>query len=179
MGWKGFTQTRERIFGEVADQLIRHAPCDLLLLKVGEERRFKTCLFPTSGGPHARLAAFLLNELAIEHKMKITAAYVVPEDATQEQRDTGMNWIEETLAHIPESSTFEKKLIESKSIAGGLALASRDYDLVVIGAAKEPFFRKVLFGEIPEKVARYSPTSVLVVKQHEGPVKSLFKKAFG
>ncbi|MFQ5737688.1 MAG: universal stress protein [Acidobacteriota bacterium] len=60
-----------------------------------------------------------------------------------------------------------------------MAAASRDFDLVVIGAAKEPFFRKMLFGEIPERVARYSPTSVLVVKRYEGLVKSLLKKTFG
>ena len=52
-------------------------------------------------------------------------------------------------------------------------------DLVVIGAAKEPFFKKMLFGEIPEKVARYSPSSVLVVKKFEGVVKSILKKVMG
>jgi nucleotide-binding universal stress UspA family protein len=50
---------------------------------------------------------------------------------------------------------------------------------VVIGAAREPLFQKILFGEIPEKVARYSPTTVLVVKKYEGVVKSLLKKIFG
>ena len=65
------------------------------------------------------------------------------------------------------------------AIAGGIALASRDFDLVVLGAAREPIFRQVLFGEIPEKVARYSPASVLVVKQYEGHVRSMFKRMFG
>ena len=64
-------------------------------------------------------------------------------------------------------------------MAGGLAKASRDFDLVVIGAAKEPVFRKMLIGEIPQKVARYSPASVLVVKRYEGPVKTLFKRIMG
>ncbi len=64
-------------------------------------------------------------------------------------------------------------------MAGGLAKASRDFDLVVIGAAKEPLFRKMLLGEIPEKVARFSPASVLVVKRYEGPVKSLVKRILG
>jgi hypothetical protein len=60
-------------------------------------------------------------------------------------------------------------LIESSSVAGGIAKASREYDLVVIGAALEPFFRKMLFGEM----------SVLVVKKYEGPVKSLVKRIMG
>ena len=73
----------------------------------------------------------------------------------------------------------EKQLIESDSVAGGLAKASRDFDLVVIGAAKEPVFRKILVGEIPQKVARYSPASVLVVKRYVGPIKTLFKRILG
>lgn len=64
-------------------------------------------------------------------------------------------------------------------MAKGLALASRDFDPVVSGAAKEPLFRKMLLGEIPEKVARHSPASVLVVKRYEKAVKSLVKKLLG
>jgi nucleotide-binding universal stress UspA family protein len=64
-------------------------------------------------------------------------------------------------------------------VAGGIAKAGRDFDLVVIGAAKEPFFKKMLFGEIPEKVTRFSPNSVLLVKKYEGVVKSILKKILG
>jgi len=50
---------------------------------------------------------------------------------------------------------------------------------VVPGAAGEPIFRQVLFDEITEKVVRFSPASVLVVKQYEGHVRSMFKRMFG
>ncbi len=49
----------------------------------------------------------------------------------------------------------------------------------MIGAAKEPFFKKMLFAEIPEKVARFSPNSVLLVKKYEGVLKSVLKKIRG
>jgi nucleotide-binding universal stress UspA family protein len=73
----------------------------------------------------------------------------------------------------------EKKIIEASSVAGGIAKESRDYDLVVLGAAQEPYIRQVMFGEIPEKVARYSPASVLVVKRYEGPVRGWLKRMLG
>jgi len=103
----------------------------------------------------------------------------VPPDATEEQRHTARTWIDKTLAHMHVDVPVERQLIESTSVAGGLAKASRDFDLVVIGAAKEPIFRKMLIGEIPQKVARYSPASVLVVKRYEGPFKTLFKRIMG
>jgi len=179
MGWKGYTDTRDRIFGEVADHVIRHAPCDLMVLKIAPEKNFKRCFFPTAGGPHAQLAADLLNQLAPSFDMTVTAGYVVPPEADQEQRAAAESWIEKTLVHIAPEVRVNTRLVESKSVPGGLALASREFDLVVIGAAKEPLFRKVLLGEIPEKVARFSPASVLVVKRYEGPVKSLVKRFLG
>jgi len=178
MAWKGFSNTRDRIFGEIADNVIRYAPCDLMMLKI-EGTEFRTCLLPTAGGPNAQLAADLLNALAKALKLEVTSGYVVPPDATEEQRHAALGWIDKTLAHMNVDVPVEKQLIESDSIAGGLAKASRDFDLVVIGAAKEPVFRKILVGEIPQKVARYSPASVLVVKRYVGPLKTLVKRILG
>ena len=69
--------------------------------------------------------------------------------------------------------------MESDSVPAGIAKTAKEYDLIVIGAAKDPLFRKMLFGEIPEKTARFSPTSVLMVKKYEGAVKSILKKIIG
>lgn len=179
MGWKGHTDTRDRIFGEVADQVIRNSPCDLAMLKIANTERPKRCLFPTAGGPHARLAAEMLNVLAPALGMSVTACYVVPPDASESDRVEADRWITKTLEAIEVNVDVERKLIESSSVAGGIAKESRDYDLVVLGATREGFVRQVMFGEIPEKVARYSPASVLVVRRYEGRVRSLIKRAFG
>ena len=121
----------------------------------------------------------LYSTIADHLHMTVTGGYVIPENATDEQRKLAEERIQGTLELLNGKVERKAELIKSKSIAGGIAKASRDYDLVVIGAAKEPFFRRILFGEIPERVARYSPTSVLVVKKYEGAVKSLFKRIFG
>jgi amino acid transporter/nucleotide-binding universal stress UspA family protein len=179
MGWKGYTDTGDRIFGEVADQVIRHAPCDLALLKVGSTTRPKRCLFPTAGGAHAQLAAEMLNALAPAFGLEVTACYVTPPGAGEEERQMADRWIRKTVERLDPGLDIESKVIEAKSIAGGIALESRDYDLVVLGAAREPYLQQVVFGEIPEKVARFSPASVLVVKRFEGQVRSLLKRALG
>lgn len=179
MGWKGYTNARDRIFGEIADKIIRYAPCDLMVLKLGAKTEIKSCLLPTSGGPNAKLASEVLNAYIGNSDMRVTGGYVVPETAEEEERSKGLKYIDDTLSKLENSHQHERKLIESKSIAGGIAKAGKEYDMVVIGAAKEPFFRKMLFGEIPEKVARYSPNSVLLVKKYEGTVKSIIKKVFG
>ena len=179
MGWKGFTNARDRIFGEIADHIIRLAPCDLLVLKIGEKAEWSNCLLPTAGGPNAQLASTVLNSMAKDFKMSVTAGYVINENATGEERNFGEERMVFALSKLDPEIKSGKIIFESKSVAGGIAKASRDYDLVVIGAAKEPFFKKMLFGEIPEKVARYSPNSVLVVKKYEGVLKNIVKRILG
>lgn len=179
MGWKGFTKTRDRIFGEIADRVIRFAPCDLMMLKIGESNKIENCFLPTAGGPNAELASTILNAIAGELNLKVTAGFIAREEPSVEQLEFGERNLEDTLNNLDPEITKQKKLIKSKSIAGGIAKSGKEYDLVVIGAAKEPMFRKILFGEIPEKVARFSPTSVLVVKRYEGIVKSIMKKVLG
>ncbi len=151
MGWKGYTNTRERIFGEVSDHVIRHAPCDLMLLKIGRRSERRRVLLPTAGGP----------------------------DASQEERYQADVWIDKTLERFADGGGVEKLLIESSSVAGGIAKASRDYDLVVLGAAKEPLFRRVLVGDIAAKVVRYSPANVMLVKRYEGRLRSVLKRLLG
>ena len=179
MGWKGFTNARDRIFGEIADHIIRLAPCDLLVLKIGEKAEWSNCLLPTAGGPNAQLASTVLNSMAKDFKMSVTAGYVINENAIGEERNFGEERMVFALSKLDPEIKSGKIIFESKSVAGGIAKASRDYDLVVIGAAKEPFFKKMLFGEIPEKVARYSPNSVLVVKKYEGVLKNIVKRILG
>ncbi len=179
IGWKGFTNAKDRIFGEVADKVIHLAPCDILMLKMGRMQSFTNCLLPTAGGPNAILARKVIQTVARDMDLPVTATFVVPENPSEEEKSAALKRIRTTLGEIREEPCDGEMLIESKSVAGGIAKASREYDLVVIGAAKEPLFRQMLFGEIPEKVARYSPASVLVVKKGVGQVKSGFKRVLG
>ncbi len=179
MGWKGYSNARERIFGEITDHIIRYVKADLMLFKPGEDPGMRRCLLPTAGGPNARMAAMVVDALSKQYETKTTVAYVVGPGASEAQCARGRESIRKTVDQPGLTMTYSEKVIESDSVASGIAKSGRDYDLVAIGATEEPFFRKMLFGEIPEKIARFSPTSVLVVKEYEGAVKSIVKKAIG
>lgn len=179
MGWKGFTTTRDRIFGEVTDKIVHLAPCDLITVRLVNSRPIKKILIPTAGGPHATLAAEFVSLYREAFDAEVTCCYVVPETASAEDKEAAMKWIEKTLIESPLKQIAEKKLIIADRIATGLVRTAADYDLIALGASKEGVFSSVLFGEIPEKVARYSKSSVMIVKRYEGVVKSLVKKILG
>ncbi len=178
MGWKGFTNTKDKIFGEVADQVIRHAPCDLVVLKLAKYP-IKKILLPSAGGPNALLASEYASVLTRDFDADLTFCFVIPRKASDEHRAKAWEWIDKTLENKDYPKEVKKKLIESDSVSAGLIREAKNYDLIMIGASKEGFFKRMFLGEIPERVARHSPSSIMVVKKYEGAVKSWIKKLFG
>ena len=109
----------------------------------------------------------------------MTCCYVGEPDAANENRETARQWIEKTIRLTNLERKARVRLLKGKRVATTLIRAGEDYDLIALGASKEGLFSNVLFGEIPEKVARYSRTPVMIVRRYEGPVKSLVKKVLG
>ena len=119
MGWKGYANARDRLFGEIADRIIRLAPCDLMLLKLTSQNEIRTCLLPTAGGPNAKLAVSILSAVARKSRMSVTGAHVVQKDATAQQREESLDKVRETLELLDESVECQTRLIE-RVIVGGL-----------------------------------------------------------
>jgi amino acid transporter/nucleotide-binding universal stress UspA family protein len=179
MGWKGWTSTRDRIFGEVTDQVVRHAPCDLITVKLKGPVELNSVLMPTAGGPHASLAAEFIGHLQQAYETKVAVCNVVPTGAGFRDREIALEWIDKTIARTGLEGVVDKRVMESDHVAGGLVKAGADYDLIVLGASREGIFSNVLLGEIAEKVARHSRKPVMIVKRYEGVVKSLVRKIIG
>ncbi len=179
MGWKGYTTTKDRIIGEVTDKVVNHAPCDLITVKLVGDLSLDKILVPTAGGFHAQLAAKLVAIYQAEYGSDVTSCYVVPRGASQEERDQAREWIEKTIQETELDSSAKRTIIEAGKVASGLARAAGEYDLIVLGASEEGLFSNVIFGEIAEKVARYSRAPVMIAKRYEGKVKSIVKKVLG
>ncbi len=107
----------------------------------------------------------------------MTACYVVPEDAGEDVEREAHSWIRRALRHANLGSV-EHLIIRSGSVPAGISRAGSDYDLVVMGAAQTGLFKELLFGEIPDRVGRYTQTSVMLVKRREGPAKAWLRRMF-
>ena len=179
MGWKGYTTNRDRIMGEVTDKVVNHAPCDLITVKLLGDRPIRRILLPTAGGHHATLAAEYVGILQSAGSAEVTCCYVVRPHAGEPERQTALQRIHNTVRGSKLSEQTARELVEGKRVATALVKAAAGYDLLVLGASQEGIFSSVLFGEIPEKVARYSQTPVMIVKRYEGKVKSVIKRIMG
>ncbi|HAA77626.1 TPA: amino acid transporter [Candidatus Latescibacteria bacterium] len=175
MGWKGYTSTSERIFGEVVDRTVHRSNSDIGVVKIRGEGKFERILLPTAGGPHAEFAAELLEPIVKATGAQVTACYVIPPDADRTQEEEAERWMSRTLRHV-DLGDVEFRAIRSDSVANGIIKTASDYDLVVLGAAKTGLFQQLLFGEIPDRVGRYAESSVMLVKRHEGTAKRWLRR---
>lgn len=151
-----------------------------------DERSFHPAriLVPTAGGPHAPLAFRIALLLARQYKSTVTAVYVVEPDASEEDIALGEERIQGTIAAMREQAMelpsfngrgssideipFEGRIIRSSHVVTGIAEAGAEYDLILVGASEESLIDQVLFGNIPEQVARECPSPVVIVKRYRG-----------
>jgi uncharacterized hydrophobic protein (TIGR00271 family) len=141
-------------------------------------------LVPTAGGPHAPLAIRIALLVAGEYDATVTAIYIVPPEASSADVALGNERIQQTIAAMRQKAAelsslhgrevelqeipIESHVITADSVVAGIANAGAQHDLVLIGASEESLIDQVLFGSVPEQVARACPTPVVMVKRYRG-----------
>lgn len=174
LGWKGYTSTAKRVLGETVDDVTRHARCDVMLLKLAGDEPLKKVLFPTAGGAHARKAEQFAASIARHAQAELTVCGVVPSGENGKSIESTERTISDTIERMkePNGLRIAGKSIRHDSIPVGIIKEAEEYDAVVIGAAGKSVYPQILFGSIPESVAKLSKKSVIMVKSYS-PIKAL------
>ncbi|MFW6264404.1 MAG: chloride channel protein [Cyanobacteriota bacterium] len=173
MGWQGKTSTPGRIFGNVADTIIRQAPCDVMLVKLcvdslsipKTETPFSRWLIPIAGGPNAQRAIQLLPGLtAWSNSPEIILCHVY----SSSDQESAMANIQASAQSLEEQLETKVKIIslfgDSVSEAVIKAVERKSIDVVVLGATREGLLQQVIGGNIPEAIAREVNSTVILVR---------------
>ncbi len=182
MGWKGYTSTAKKILGEVVDDVVQHARCDIMLVKQVTHEPLRRFLLPTAGGEHARCAESYVASLARARDGTLTVGAVIAPDASAEAVEEANNRLAAVVARLAKNGrpkvNTNTKLIRQRSVSVGIIQAAQDYDAVVIGAAGRSTYPQILFGSIPETIAKRCERPVILVKHHH-PIKALLGRVMG
>jgi nucleotide-binding universal stress UspA family protein len=105
---------------------------------------------------------------------------VTPPDATEETVKEVKETLDGAVARITQMNVLEvdSKIIRHTSVSVGIIQEAKNYDAVVVGAAGHSIYPQILFGSIPENIAKRSDRPVIVVK-HYHPVKALIGRVVG
>ncbi len=189
--WPVQTTQEGTRMGRVLDPVVRNAPCDVAVVayqpglfqedEADDQLSIKNILVPTSGGPHAPLATRMALLLAREFNASTRTVYVAKPDASESELSQGRERIENTLGSMREALQsllkidpaeedvqLESVVVQSESVVDGIIQAGSESDLIFIGASEESLLDQVIFGSLPEQLARVSPTPVVMVKHYRG-----------
>jgi amino acid transporter/nucleotide-binding universal stress UspA family protein len=166
MGWKGFTSKSERILGEIADTVVSNSPTDIMLVKMVAGRKLENWLLPTAGGKHAICAERYAASIVRANQGSLTFCSVVPPSAGEPVEKATDKMLMKAVRRVEKENGLEikRKIIRSRSVTEGIVEESVNYDAVMVGATEQRF-RKMLFGSIPEIIAKDSLKTVVLVKK--------------
>jgi 3-phenylpropionate/trans-cinnamate dioxygenase ferredoxin reductase component len=174
VGNKGMGQAKRFRLGSVPDRVAHFAPCDLLIVDTTRSDRtkradlgYKKLLAGTDGSPTASEAARKAFELAMLLRSTVTLVYVG-------DPVVGAITLEETAKGRPEGVKVEP-LVGQGEPADVLVQVSEaaDIDLIVVGNKGMSGARRFLLGSVPNQVAHYAPTDVLIAKTVDRTVDDL------
>lgn len=177
LGWKGHSRSGERILGNIIDATVRYADTDLMLVKFAGDQPIRNILLPTAGGEHARWAEQYCATIAHATEGSVTVCRVVPEEGEGPDMEHHQRMLEEAVQRLEAKNKIpiNKKIVRNNSVADGVVEASGEFDAVMVGATRDSIYPQILFGSIPEKIAKGTDKTVIMVKHHD-PVKALLGK---
>jgi amino acid transporter/nucleotide-binding universal stress UspA family protein len=177
LGWSGDTRREHFAMGSTLDPVIEQAPCDLLVVKAAEQesdKEIRRILFPLKGrSPHGKLAVDVVLLIAKKFDAEVTIFHVKQKDTLESEATTMM----ESIAGLLQDVKHTIKIVAGDEVVKSIITESQRHDIVVIGATTENVFQQLLFGSIPEKIAKGCSKTVLMVKKNLG-ISSWFRRWF-
>lgn len=175
LSWLRESSSRGGMVYDLQDLLL-DVPCNLVVWR-GEQQAPslpRRILIPSAGGPNAEWALSLASDLIHVYDGELTLLSVQPQQAEEtsfQQAHEDMRAMLDSYleAHDPDLSPEKIHLRIQRATSpttGILAAAnSGEYDFLMIGATREGVLNRLIFGEIPDKVARQAQIPVLVIKR--------------
>lgn len=178
LGWPGYTDSAGSLFGSVTDPIVADPPTDIALVRYRQHRPLRSVLVPVAGGPTSRRAVKMAVNMAgaeADGPATVTLLNVIPEGAGAAERVRA----EQALGSSREGVDYarlQQRIVEGVDVVEAILAAAQDCDLIVLGATREPLFKNLLMGNIPEQVSRRARVTVIMVKRRSGRLHALLRQ---
>jgi len=167
---------RSWIAGEDAEWVVRHAPCDLLLVNPTRYNDVRRIALVTDDGPFDPIKVEIADALAQAMGARIEMIHALPRSATEEQRATIRNYHDELVAlcTVPVESQFL-----TRRSPGAIAATLAHDDLIVVGSDASLWNRTFDRRRSRRIVEAFDGASIVVHPHQErtpGPVRRLIER---
>jgi basic amino acid/polyamine antiporter, APA family len=160
MGWHGPSRSSVFRLGSTIDYIMERAHCNVLILKGCGYKAYQRILVPVAGGPNGAFAIETASILAERDKGSVTA-FMVNADKNSSIRDLpelNKNYRQINFKRI------QTKHVDAPDVSQAILDETKEYDLVVIGATRDPLLRQVTKESISHTVAKKCRKPLIIAK---------------
>lgn len=166
IGWEIDPSRTNSILGSNVDVLLKRAPCDLYVERVGYEAGdVESILLPVAGGPHVRPAAVAAKAIAARNDAVVHVLSVARADGGAERAHEHVEDGKAQLEAVPGPQVeTESSVVSDGEIPDVLVREIRDHDIAVFGVTRQGSIRRRLLGSIPKEVVPRTDSTVIVAR---------------
>lgn len=141
-------------------EVLRFPPCDMIIASGEFPERPNDVLFALRGGPYAELALRLGLAMGRTSRARLTALHLSPM-TTAPLGDPAFKGVDRVLRNLPEVT---RRYVKTDDAAAGILEASKDCDVLILGATARPPEALISIGPVAETVLKQRSKGVLLVK---------------
>jgi nucleotide-binding universal stress UspA family protein len=165
IGWQEQPRPSDVVLGTTVDPLVRRAPCDIFVERVGTTADgIDAILLPTDGGPNIEPATDLAGAVARANAATVRVVSYVSPGAGDGERETAREHVRAATARLSEVSV-DADVREAESVANAIVTAAADHDFLVLGATRERQFRNRVVGSVAAAVGQRVTVPVVIAKR--------------
>lgn len=164
LGWQHRPRPSDVLLGTTVDPVIRSAPCDVFVERVGTTADgVRSVLLPTVGGPNVAPAADLAAAVAAANGASVDVVSYVAPDADASRREAARTHVDAAV-DLVEGVPVAGRVDEAAAPAERIVADAEGHDLVVLGATRERSLRRRVVGSVAATVAEAARPPVVIAK---------------
>ncbi len=176
MGWSGTRKRRDRVLGSNIDKIIQRAPCEVTLVRQGNDESVGDVVAFVGEGPYSsvavrKAAAFVRAEEGASLTLVNVQSSVADEDSA-EAVERGHALIAET-AQTAGVEEYESDVVITEDIESELISIASEYEATVLGISRVNSIERFLSGAIPETIGQQVSGTIVLVRNGEQTRQSL------
>ncbi len=178
LGWRGHVYEK-RIRGSVADAVLRSSPAHVLLVKDRElPEQVEHITLAVSPGIRTEVTVSTALALAGGFDADLRVITLDTGIMSGEELQEWFDEVRKTLTEGIKPERLETEIVKTENVVESLLKEADRVDLFVIGISRDWVDKDHLLGMIPDQIANRSKTTIVVAKQEETRLRSLFRRVF-
>ncbi len=181
MGWAGHSRDPRTIIGSTIDKIVKDANTNVVVVRGDVKIPARRILVPVQHPQHGNLMAQFAAVMAEEEGSYVRLLHVVDRHASSLERAQRAADLREAVTHYTQQnatagqdSQAERRFhirIEAGDVVDTIVSHSADFDLVIVGASRESWLRRNVWGAKTARVARRIKAPLMLVNMRSGRMK--------